>query len=192
MMVENMVDPLTSLLRENTGDDNNVPPAEGGRILCGELPIRIDREGLWFYHGTPINRQELVKLFASAMERDDEGRYWLITPQEMGEIEVEDAPFLGVELFVSGEGEDQIITLRTNMDDRVTLDLGHALRITTHPETGEPRPYVEVRPGLEARLVRPVYYELVDLGVETQVDDRPILGIWSSGIYFQIGRLEED
>ena len=177
MMVENMVDPLTSLLRENTGDDNNVPPAEGGRILCGELPIRIDREGLWFYHGTPINRQELVKLFASAMERDDEGRYWLITPQEMGEIEVEDAPFLGVELFVSGEGEDQIITLRTNMDDRVTLDLGHALRITTHPETG---------------VVRPVYYELVDLGVETQVDDRPILGIWSSGIYFQIGRLEED
>ena len=157
------------------------------QFLCGDLDIRIDRDGQWFYHGSPIGRKELVRLFASVLQPDSEGRYWLITPVEKGEIQVEDAPFAAVEMMIEGDGEAQIVRFRTNVDDIVNVDKTHPIRVDIDPETSEPSPYVMVRDGLEARLTRPVFYDMVANGVELSMDDEQILGIWSNQIFFQIG-----
>jgi hypothetical protein len=162
-----------------------------GPTDCGDLGIRIDRNGVWLYHGSPINRKEMVCLFASVLERRADGSYWLVTPGEMGTIEVEDVPFVAVEMFSCGCGREKVVSFRTNMDEIVTVDADHALRIAECGETGEPLPYVHVRDGLEARLTRSVYYELVAQGFEEKVDGEELYGLWSSGTFFPLGRLGE-
>ena len=119
--------------------------------------MRIDRNGTWYYRGSPIGRLALVRLFSTVLRRDADGVYWLTTPVENGRIEVEDAPFIGVELIAEGAGRNQIIHVRTNFDDLVRLDSEHPLRVVHDPVSGEPRPYLYVRKGLEARLARAVY-----------------------------------
>lgn len=172
------------------------PQLTEGQTLCGDLDIRIDSEGLWFYHGSPIGRKELVKLFASVLQLDEDGKYWLITPAEKGEIVVEDVPFQAVEMTVEGENEQQILTFRTNIDEIVIADEAHPIRIEVNPETEEPAPYVMVRDGLEARLTRSVFYQLVDLSVEkphqpAKYSGSKTFGIWSSGQFYQIGTLTD-
>jgi hypothetical protein len=159
--------------------------------LCGDFGIRIARDGTWYYRGSPIGRKPLVKLFASVLRRDDQGGYWLITPAERGRIEVEDVPFIAVEATFYGEGCDQFIKLRTNLDEIVTVDAAHPLRVDEDPVTGAPAPYVVVRDGLEARLARPVYYELVDRGEARAIDGAAAFGIWSAGKFFSLGRLAD-
>ncbi len=150
--------------------------------------MRIDRNGTWYYQGSPIGRLALVKLFSTVLRRDADGHHWLTTPVENGRIEVEDAPFIAVELIAEGGGPSQVIRFRTNVDDIVVLDSDHPLRITHDAGTGEPRPYLHVRKGLEARLARPVYYHLIDRG-EPAADDQGNFGVWSSGTFFPLGRL---
>jgi hypothetical protein len=161
----------------------------GRDLVCGNFDIRIARDGTWFYHGSPIARKPLVKLFSTVLKREDDGTYVLETPVEKGRIEVEDVPFIAVELTASGVGRDQVLTLRTNLDEIVTIDSEHPLRVDHDPESGEPRPYVLVRDRLEARLARPVYYQLVELGMERSADEANIYGVWSKGSFFPIGEL---
>lgn len=187
---------LPHSLANSTGAPNVRPPAAAVGVgvrrpaLCGDLGLRIDRNGTWYYQGSPIGRKELVRLFASVLRRGEDGGYWLVTPAEMGRIDVEDAPFLAVEITVAGHGCDQVVTVRTNIDETVTIDSEHPLRVVVNPETGEPSPYVTVRPGLEARVTRSVYYELVGLGVEERSGSDHIYGIWSKGAFFPLGRLD--
>lgn len=158
---------------------------------CGDLGIHIDRNGRWFYHGTPINRKEMVCLFASMLQRHGDDSYWLVTPDERGIIQVDDVPFLAVEMFTGNCGRDMVLSFRTNMDELVTVDAEHPLRIAECTETGEPLPYVMVRDGLEARLTRSVYYELVAKGFEEKVDGEDLYGLWSKGTFFPLGRLSD-
>jgi uncharacterized protein len=132
----------------------------------------------------------LVRLFGTVLQRDAAGGYWLVTPAERGRITVADAPFIGVELTREGEGARQALSVRTNIDESVTIDAAHRLRVATDAATGQPRPYVEIRNGLEARLARPVFYELVELGCEERVGDATLYGVWSKGIFFPLGRLD--
>jgi hypothetical protein len=153
---------------------------------CGHFDIHIDRDGSWFYRGTPINRAALVKLFGTVLERDVDGAYWLVTPAERGRITVDDAPFLAVELERSGEGPAQELIFRTNLGDFVTADAAHPLRIATDPATATPRPYILVRNRLEARLTRPVFYSLVEWGMEERVGGLARFGVWSKGTFFPL------
>jgi hypothetical protein len=157
----------------------------------GDLGIRIDHDGCWHYHGSPIDRKEMVCLFASMLTRAPDGSYWLVAPDEMGRIQVDDVPFLAVELFTCCSGRDRMVSLRTNVDEVVTVDARHPLRVENDPATGEPTPYVRVRDGIEARLTRAVYYELVGLGHEEQVGGEQLYGVWSSGTFFPLGRLDD-
>lgn len=157
--------------------------------ICGDLDIRIGRDGTWFYHGTPIGRKALVKLFSTVLQRDANGEYWLVTPVEKGRIEVEDVPFVAVELIVEGAGSQRLLKLRTNVDDIVAVDAEHPLRVTHESASGEPRPYVLVRDGLEARLNRPVFYELVELGEERRRDGDIRLTVRSGGAEFDLGSI---
>ena len=163
-------------------------PLPRGRVHCGAIDMRIDRDGIWHYRGSPIHRKALVQLFARALVRDTDGDYWLVTPAEMGLIRVDDAPFMAVELSLAGEGTIRSITFRTNVDDFVAASPAHPIRVTVDVETGEPSPYVMVRDGLEARLTRPVFYELA--GLAEPAPDRPVLGVWSGGAFFPLGPAE--
>jgi hypothetical protein len=155
-------------------------------IDLGDLDMRIARDGTWFYRGSPIGRLPLVKLFASVLRRETDGRYWLVTPAERGRIEVEDVPFLAVALTVEGEGRDQRLIFRTNLDEFVTAGPDAPLRMET-AASGEPAPYILVRQGLEARLARPVFYDLVELGKEERIGDTTQFGVWSGGMFFRLG-----
>ncbi|MDE2007405.1 MAG: DUF1285 domain-containing protein [Rhodospirillales bacterium] len=163
-------------------------------VECGDLPFRIRRDGIWLYQNSPIGRKELVCLFASVLKRDAEGVFWLETPAERGRIEVEDAPFLAVELDWSGEGRRQVLSFRTNIDQIVTAGPEHPIRVAHDLLTCEPTPYLLVRPGaghlaIEARIGRAVYYELVALAVPEWVGGRQMLGVWSGGKFFPLGEM---
>jgi hypothetical protein len=159
-------------------------------ILCGDIPMRIARDGTWHYQGSPIGRKELVCLFASVLRREADG-YWLVTPAERARITVEDAPFVAVELFhCPGEcalGHDQVISFRTNVDQVVSAGVSHPIRIARDPRSDAPIPYVMVRDGLEARINRAVYYELVALSVPEHLHGARCLGIWSQRSFFPLG-----
>ena len=160
-------------------------PAEVG----AHIELRIARDGTWFYHGSPIARKPLVRLFASVLRREDDGLYYLVTPAERCRVEVEDAPFLAVEVSRTGSGRRQRVAFRTNIDDLVTANAHHPIRVVHDQATGEPAPYLLVREGLEALIARSVYYELVDCGVEQYIVDNVVFGVWSEGSFFELGRL---
>jgi hypothetical protein len=147
--------------------------------------MSIRRDGVWLYQGSPIARIALVKLFASILRKDDDGKTYLVTPAEKIDVDVEDAPFLAVELAVSGEGRDQALTFRTNVDDVVTVDAAHPLRFqVSEPDSGL-KPYVLVRGRLEALCRRALYMELVSLA-EANDDDGEAVGVWSAGVWWPL------
>lgn len=158
---------------------------------CGDIDMRIGRDGTWYYQGSPIGRKELVCLFASVLKHTEDGEYWLITPAEMGRIQVEDAPFVAVQMYCCNGGH-QVLSFRTNIDECVTAGADNPIRVVFDPQTGEPRPYILVRKGLEARIERSVYYELVAYGHEEDINGERVFGVWSSGTFFPLGKLEED
>ncbi len=166
------------------------PATPGNEADCREYHMRIARDGTWFHQGGPIKRMALVKLFSTVLRRDAASDFWLVTPVERGRIEVEDAPFVAVELRAEGTGEAQILTLRTNLDHWVTVDADHPIRVTEDPDSGEPAPYVLVRDNLEALIGRAVFYELADLAEERSDAEGTVLGVWSAGVFFALGRAE--
>ena len=156
---------------------------------CGDFDMRIARDGTWFYRGSPIGRKPLVKLFSTVLRREN-GEFWLVTPVERGRILVDDAPFVAVEVDAAGEGQHRRLTFRTNVDDFVTADASHPIRVDHDPASGEPSPYITVRDGLEARILRPVYYHLVEMGEFAVLDGAEQLGVWSGGRFFPLGRID--
>jgi hypothetical protein len=167
------------------------------RVECGDLPFTIRRDGVWLYRGSSIDRKPLVCLFASVLRREADGSFWLRTPAERGRIEVEDAPFIAVELEWTGDGGSQVLSFRTNVDQVVTAGPDHPIRVAFGPDGEEPTPYIVVRPGdgdhpVEARINRATYYELVAIAVPETIDGRDLLGVWSQGVFFPLGDLPVD
>lgn len=151
--------------------------------FCGDIDMRIARDGTWFYLGTPIGRPGLVKLFSGILKKEGDS-YFLVTPVEKVGITVDDAPFVAVDFDVAGNGPDQSVTFTTHVGDVVTADADHALRVTRDPATGEPAPYLHVRAGLEALIDRKSFYRLVELCVHHDVAGKDWFGLWSSGRFF--------
>ncbi len=149
--------------------------------FCGDLDMRIARDGTWFYLGTPIGRPELVRLFSTILRRDGDD-YFLVTPVEKVGITVDDAPFVAVDFEVAGAGETQEVRFETNVGDHVTAGPDHPIRVTRDPETGEPSPYVLVSANLEALIDRKSFYRLVDIGT----DHEGWFGLWSGGAFFGV------
>lgn len=174
-----------------TSSDESRPGDPLADVPSGEL--RIASDGTWFHEGAPIRRKPLVKLFATVLKRDEDGDFWLQTPVEKCPIAVEDAPFVAVELRAEGEGEAQRLDFRSNLDVWIEAGPERPLRVETDPASGEPRPYVLVEPGpgggLEALLLRPVFYQLVDCAVPGRGEHDGQLGVWSRGAFFALGPL---
>jgi len=153
------------------------------------IDMRIGRDGSWYYMGSPIPRKSMVKLFSSVLLREDEA-YYLVTPVEKLKIQVDDAPYLAVEMETEGSGRDRAIAFRTQTDEHVIADDAHPIWVATDPQTGEPSPYVRVRDELDALIARPVFYDLVDLAETYREGDVETLGVWSRGSFFPLGQIK--
>jgi hypothetical protein len=161
--------------------------------FCGDLDMRIASDGTWYYLKTPIGRPAMVKLFASVLKREDE-KYFLVTPVEKCGITVDDAPFMAVEMRVDDGEAGRVLNFRTNVDDWVACGPGHALRFEPEPDTGGLKPYLHVRRELWAKVTRALFYDLVELGEERDVDGEAMFGIVSGGEFFAMApadRLKE-
>src|SRR5579871_3058208 len=156
--------------------------------FCGDLDMRIAADGTWYYMGTPIGRPALVRLFSTILKRED-GKHFLVTPVEKVGIRVDDAPFLAVEMQKERSKEGWSLRFRTNVDDWVDCDSEHSLRFEPSAEGGL-TPYLHVRSDLWAKVTRPLYYDLVDLGEEQVVDGREMFGVTSAGVFFPMGAAE--
>ena len=121
--------------------------------------------------------------------QDEEGRYWLKTPVEQGLIQVDDVPFVAVELRTTGSGDRTTLEFRSNIDEWVTAGADHPIRVEHDRESGEPTPYIRLRDELDALILRPVFYELAELAVPEERNGRTVLGVWSAGRFFELGEL---
>lgn len=150
---------------------------------CGELDMRIGRDGTWYYLGTPIGRKRLVRLFSTILRRDGDD-YFLVTPVEKVGITVDDAPFVAVDFDRTGAGREQVVRFETNVGDLAEAGPEHPIRVTRDETTGEPSPYVLVRANLEALIDRKSFYRLVDLCVHEDHEGAQWFGLWSGGVFF--------
>jgi hypothetical protein len=163
-------------------EQKRLPPVEQWHPThCGHSAMRIARDGTWFHEGSPIGRPAMVRLFSTILRREGDGSYVLVTPAEKLDIEVEDAPFVAVEVRCEGGGRDRMLAFRLNTGDLVVAGPDHGLRFEQN-EDG-PRPYLCVRRGLEALVARPVYYELAEIAL-AEGEDPP--GLWSGGAFFPL------
>jgi hypothetical protein len=159
--------------------ERRLPPIERWNPThCGDSAMRIARDGTWFHEGTPIARPAMVRLFASILRREADGRFVLVTPVEKLDIEVEGAPFVAVEVASEGAGRDRRLAFRLNIDEPVVAGPDHPMRITNG------QPFLSVRAGIDALIARPVYYELADMAL-AEGQDPP--GLWSDGAFFALG-----
>jgi uncharacterized protein len=158
--------------------------------FCGDLDMRISADGTWHYLKTPIGRPALVKLFASVLKREGD-RYFLVTPVEKVGITVDDAPFLAVELATEGEQPGRRLRFRTNVDDWVACGPGHALRFEQEPGTGGLKPYLHVRRELWAKVTRALFYDLVNLGEERDVNGVRMFGVASDGEFYPMAPADQ-
>jgi uncharacterized protein len=153
--------------------------------FCGDIDMRIRRDGLWFYQGTPIGRPGLVKLFSSILKREGD-RYFLVTPVEKVGITVDDAPLFAVDFTVQGEAQAQTLTFTTLTEDTATAGPDHPLRVERDATTGEPAPYILIRANLWALIDRKSFYRLIDLGTQSLHEGVRWFGLWSSGTFFPV------
>ena len=178
---------LADLQREAAAGRSLPPVERWNPAHCGDIDIRIARDGTWFHQGSPIGRRELVRLFSTILRKDGDD-YVLVTPAEKMRITVEDVPFMAVLMDVEGEGRERCLIFTTNVGDVTVAGADNPIRVATDPASEEPAPYVHVRRGLEARISRAVFYQLADLAVAGEGEQAGLLGVWSGGVFFPIGR----
>ncbi|WP_232629538.1 DUF1285 domain-containing protein [Methylobacterium sp. Leaf118] len=184
-------DPALARLSAALGDlpTRGPPPVERWNPEhCGAIDIRIAADGTWFHNGTPIRRPKLVRLFASILRREPDGATVLVTPVEKVRIQVDDTPFLAVEMAVEGAGEGRRIAFRTNVDDLVAADAEHPLRFQDGPDGLKPE--IRVRGGLTARVSRALTYDLVDLAETRRIEGEDWFGLWAGGVFHRIAPAE--
>ena len=154
---------------------------------CGDIGMKIARDGQWYYDNSPIGRKKLVRLFSTILRHDKDGEHYLVTPVEKIRVEVEAATFVATLMQVSGAGQEQILRFETNVGDFAEAGREHPMRFEIDAATGEPSPYVHVRARLEALIARSVFYDLVELGVV----ENDKFGVWSHGVFFPITDADE-
>jgi uncharacterized protein len=182
---------ITGALSRVGGHGKGPPPVERWNPpFCGDLDMRIATDGTWFYLKTPVGRPALVKLFASVLKREGD-KYFLVTPVEKCGIQVDDAPFLAVELNVEESVAGRVLNFRTNVDDWVSCGPSHALRFEPQAGTGGLKPYLHVRRDLWAKVTRTLFFDLVELGEEREVAGRAMFGVMSMGAFFPMAPADQ-
>lgn len=182
-------EPLKGLAEVKKAADNakGLPPVHlWNPPFCGDLDMRIGADGTWYYMKTPIGRKRLRRLFSTVLRRDEDGKYYLVTPVEKCGITVDDAPFVAVAMEVEGTGREQTLKFVTNVEDEVIAGPDHPLRFENESGTEGLKPYVHVRGRLEALVNRAVFYDLAEIGSVEPVEGEEMYGVWSGGEFFSI------
>lgn len=180
-------DALAATIKKAAKTKQGLPPVHSWNPpLLGDLDMRIARNGDWFYQNSLITRPQLVKLFSTILRYDDDGCYYLVTPVEKWRIQVEDVPFVAVLVDAKGSGDQQRLTFTTNVNEEVEGGINNPIRVELDPINAEPKPYIHVRSGLEALISRNVFYHLVSLATEYQVEGKTVLGVWSAEEFFPL------
>ncbi len=157
--------------------------------FCGDIDMLISRDGTWFHEGSAIRRPAMVSLFASVLKLEADGEFYLVTPIEKVRIRVTDCPFVVVEMESTGSGRQQKLAFTTTLGETVIAGINHPIEVTTHSETEEPHPSIEIRNGLRALINRAVFYRLVELAIKFDSGDDSKTGVWSDGKFFQLGSI---
>jgi len=160
--------------------------------FCGDMDLRIARDGCWYHEGSLIQRKAMVELFSSILKRESDGEFYLVTPVEKVRIQVEDCPFVALGADIKGQGGNRQISFITNTKESFIADSNHKISVTEAPDTGQPHPIVHVRNGLDALIHRNVYYQLVAAAEYRDQGNTQIAGISSAGIFFELGRFPTD
>lgn len=126
----------------------------------GDSLMRIARDGRWYHDGREIKRPAMVRAFSTLLMRDGDGRHWLVTPRQKLSIEVEDAPFIAVDV----RQDCDALAFRLNTDDIVIAGPDNPIRVAGDADT--PAIYVGVRHGTEARLNRSTYAQIAEIALE--------------------------
>jgi hypothetical protein len=188
-MAQMIVKPDADGLMKAVAKQKGPPPVHlWNPPFCGPIDMRIARDGTWFYLGTPIGRERMVKLFSSILKREGED-YFLVTPAEKVQIVVDDAPLLVVDVTATGEGRDQVLSFVTKTEDEVVAGPGHAIEM--RDRGFEATPYIHVRAGLWALIDRKTFYRLVELGCHEEKDGDSWFGLWSQGAFFPVTRSQD-
>lgn len=184
-----MVSHLDTIVETLNQQENQaaLPPVENWNPdYSGEIDIYIDREGHWFHEGDAFQRESLVKLFASILKKEGE-EYFLVSPVEKFKLKVADLPFVVTEVVQAQHEGQVVLVFKTNLGDQVIVDEDHPIEVEYKDDSEEPLPSVKVRRNLFARIHRNVFYELVEMGEEKQVDGRTCLVVTSGGYEFILG-----
>lgn len=179
---------LAKKVQETVKNPGQPPIDQWHPELSGDMDLRITRDGQWIHKGEPLAREAIVRLFSTILRREDDGEYYLVTPVEKWRIQVDDAPLLAHSLIVEGVGDDQVITLTTNVGETLEVGESHPLEVGAYPDSDEPRPIIHVRHGVDARLVTAAFYDLASHAVERNVDGEAVFGVVSHGIFYKIGQ----
>ncbi len=174
----------------HAGDAASAAKRRWNPSRTGEIDIRIAADGTWYHDGRAFRRDALVRLFASVLRREGDD-YFLVTPAEKLRIRVDDAPFTAGLVERIDDGGRAAILFTTSTGERIPLDADHPLRVETDPDTGEPRPYLRVRDGLDALIGRGAFYDLVQLADESERGGRRILTVESLGQTFELGSIDD-
>jgi hypothetical protein len=168
--------------------DEGASPFGGPESLEGTGHMRIARDGTWYHEGGPIRRNQLVKLFATVLRREEDGTYWLVTPVERVQVHVDDAPFTAQEVEAREDGGAPVLALRTNLDEWVEAGPDHPIFMAISPATGEMCPYIKIKPGLDALIARSVFYTLAEMAEPDPNEEsgEATLGVWSHGTFFPL------
>lgn len=183
-----MSDHFSKIIEELEGvppEANKLPPVEKwDPPLSGDIDIRITGAGQWFHEGDEIRREALVKLFSSVLKKEGE-EYFLVTPVEKWRIQVDDVPFLVSRVErVESEGQP-VLVFYTSVGDRVIAGPDNPLRVAVD-DSGEPRPYLLIRGGMEGLLARPVFYQLVNFAEPAPDEKKAVHGVYSLGEFFPL------
>ncbi len=155
--------------------------------FCGSLPIRIDREGQWFYQDDVFTRPELVRLFAAVLSCVD-GRYLLTTPAEQVEIAVADAPFLAVAAhWQTGSTGAAELWLTGNLGQQWCVSQVLPVALQAEPGSGQQLPYLQLPRGLRAKFSRNLYYQLAEQASIDSSADSEQFWLQSGDYRFRLG-----
>ncbi|MCX2794910.1 DUF1285 domain-containing protein [Microbulbifer thermotolerans] len=182
-MAESLFETLQRMQREFSG---HPPVHKWNPDFCGDMDLVIRRDGRWIHEGVEIRRQPLVKLFASVLKREGDD-YFLVTPVEKLRIRVEDVPFIATQVAKGVEAGRECLLFTSNTGDIVPLESGRGWQLKPYGDPPLQIPYIEVRQGLEARISRQVYYQLVDWAEDRAGENCRQLWLHSDGEQFLLG-----
>lgn len=182
---KNLMDIAQYIKTGQSGHKRSIPPLEQWHPKhCGTMDLLVKANGEWWHEGQLIKRQALVDLFSSVLWKE-QGKFYLKTPVEQIEIQVEDEPLFINQVDVVEIGQQNYIQLITTHQDIVIVDAEHPIFMREY--AGELRPYVHVRFGINALIQRAAFLHLVELGeLSENAQGETILSLKSGDLHLHL------